>query len=129
MNQSRDLVLSWLILLGRLDSRNSADELRSGIGVTQVAERKRRGRVARYDGDGWPVFFQQFTEELDDALVQRRLLPVAIGKRCVIGDIDKSMLRHQHARLAQDGQAADAAVKEKNWSVSLQGRISGPFGA
>ena len=46
--------------------------------------------------------------------LQRLLLPVAIGKAGVVGDIDEAPVRHQHARLAQHGQPADPAIEHQD---------------
>ena len=57
---------------------------------------------------------EQPVEERDHPLLQRGLFPSAIGKAGVVGDIDEVPLRHQHARLAQHRQPADAAVEHED---------------
>lgn len=99
---------------GGLDGRHRADEGHVREGGAQVRPHQREGRVAGDDADFRVVLVQQPAEEIDDMRLQRRLLPAAIGKARIVRDIGEVPLGHQHARLAQHGEAADAAVEDED---------------
>ena len=98
----------------RLDRRHRADEAHVREGGAQIGADQRESGVAGDDADFRIVLGQQLAKQRDDVLLQRRLFPAAIGKTGIVGDIDEMALGHQHARLAQHGEPADAAVEDQD---------------
>ncbi|MDT4882069.1 hypothetical protein FQZ97_1179850 [compost metagenome] len=60
------------------------------------------------------MFGQKPAKQRDDMRAQSLLFPPAIGEAGIVGDIDEMPLRHQHSRLAQHREPADAAVEDEN---------------
>jgi hypothetical protein len=60
-------------------------------------------------------------EQRNNPVAKRVLLPAAIGKAGVIGDIDETPPGHDHPGLAQHAQPADAAVKDQNRPLAHDG--------
>jgi hypothetical protein len=56
----------------------------------------------------------QFAEELDDASNQFGLGQRAIGKRRVVGDVEKIRVRPRRHDLAIDGKAAEPGIEDEN---------------
>ena len=72
---------------GRLDRRHRPDERHAELRA-QVRQHERRGGVAGDDDEAGTVGIDQFAHERDDALDQRGLVLVAVGKEGVVGDVD-----------------------------------------
>ena len=53
-------------------------------------------------------------KQCDHMGLQRLLVPAAVGKPRIVGDIDEAPVWHEDARLAQDSEAAYAGVEEED---------------
>ena len=88
------------LLRRRLDRRHRADE-RHGEALPERRQDQRRRGVAGDDDRRRPVLGDELAHQRDDVVAERRLLPVAVGKRRIVGDIDEARLRQLLARRAR----------------------------
>ncbi len=98
---------------GGLDGGHRADEGHGGKGGAQFGHDDGGGGVAGDDAEDRVVRGDQPRKQLNDMRLQLLLVPFSIRKPRIIGNIDEPAVRHENARLAQNGEAADAAVEEE----------------
>ncbi|MOA15567.1 hypothetical protein D3C78_1357310 [compost metagenome] len=108
----------------RFDGGHGADKSHLRKAGAKIGTREREGRVAGDDADFRAIILQQRFEERENARLQRLLLPAAIGKTRIVGHIDETALRHQHARLAQNRQPANAGIEHQHRFQYIGGRLT-----
>ena len=106
---------------GGFDGGDRADKGHVRKGGAQLVHDDGGGGVAGDDAQHRIMLGDEAREQVHDMRLQRALLPAAIGKAGIIGDIDEPPVRHENAGLAQDRQAAYAEVEEEDGFMGRAG--------